>query len=156
MFIVAAADMSKVRKTRLDFFTDNALGHRVKTLRRHPENDRLQLSVVEKYAKGLESTGLVAGVRGQLWAVEGAVIDGLQHYDLITYGTLTSAMYVAADRSPDNPMVKSSVEAGVEDCIILHSKTPLDVVRWMRDFHNQWHGGQGYTIMQFFKDELNL
>ena len=84
------------------------------------------------------------------------MIEGVPVFELLTFGTLTSAVYLAHKRSPENPHIKDAVLGGVEGCVVLHAKTPLDVIRWLRDFHNLFHGGQSYGLMQFFKDTFDI
>eukprot|EP00971_Amphidinium_carterae_P325981 6456573-Amphidinium_carterae.1 len=42
-------------------------------------------------------------------------------------------------------MLQASVEKGLPGCRILHPNTPNNVLQWLRDYHNQFHGGHSRT-----------
>eukprot|EP00959_Pyramimonas_sp_CCMP1952_P198300 4148019-Pyramimonas_sp.AAC.1 len=103
--------------------------------------------------------GNVPGVRGQPWAQlsappEGRDGDGRPPYRMITYGTLTRACYRAFEEDPSNLSVRMSIEAGLENAQIYRHKTPKDVTDFLRDFHNDFHGGSGFSAIDYLKLSL--
>lgn len=135
--------MIKVREhVTLRFYDDT--GKRL--LYRHSENGRFQQSVVDKYVESVLSQGLVSGVRGAAWAIEKD--DG--SFELITFGTLASAVYEAAGRHPNNAFVQQALAEGIPGAIILNHRIPADVLRFLRDYHNAFHQGSKYSIMELY------
>ena len=113
------------------------------------DNIRDQKVVEDDYVRSVLTKGNVSGVRGQPWAV---LSEGEQPpFNLISYGTLARAIYRAAQAEPDNPNVLATLEQGLENLQVYSSKTPIDVIRWLRDFHNEFHGGSGFTVLELLK-----
>ncbi|CAK0892601.1 unnamed protein product, partial [Prorocentrum cordatum] len=140
---------------RLPFFSSgfgNTNG--TKLLVMHDMNRRDQGAVEEDYTLKVLSMGSVPGVRGQPWAVLTADRadpdgDGVPPYQLLTFGTLTRAIYNAISREPENPQVEATLEAGLHGAQIYSCRTPPDVCEFLMEFHNEFHQGSGYTLIQF-------
>ena len=79
--------------------------------------------------------GVVAGVRGQPWAQVSK--GGQPRYQLLTYGTLTRAVYAAWEREPQNPDVAETIRAGLKSVTLFSGHTPQDVLEWLIDFRNR-------------------
>jgi hypothetical protein len=104
--------------------------------------------VVEDYVTGLLSKGLLQGVRGACWAMIDPR-DAKKRW-LITFGTLTHAIYIAHKRDPTNPFIIEALATGIRGCTEFHQRTPVDVVRFLRDVHNDFHKGSKYSIETLF------
>eukprot|EP00959_Pyramimonas_sp_CCMP1952_P206887 4327370-Pyramimonas_sp.AAC.1 len=104
--------------------------------------------------KGL-TMGNIAGVRGQPWAVlspgHGKDGEGVPPYRLVSYATLTRAVYRAVSEDPIDANVKETLRQGLENVQVYRASTPRDVVIWLRDFHNEFHSGPGYTVVELLK-----
>lgn len=125
-------------------------GHGQPLLRRHHENGRAQASVVDKYTANVLEHGLVQGVRGNAWGVEND--DGT--IALITYGTLASAVYEAHAKAPSNQFVIQALENGITGAVIFSNRMPQDCIRFLRDYHNSFHGGSKYSLMELYAAPL--
>ena len=112
----------------------------------HPDNERHQTVVVESYIESIARQGVVAGVRGKPFAL--LFRGGTPPYLLITWGTLSRAFYEAVRRFPDNHLIQTSLQGGLADVTLLSERTPPDVYKWVRDYHNQFHGGSSMTCIQ--------
>jgi hypothetical protein len=77
-------------------------------------------------------------------------------YECITWGTLMRAAYRAFDEHPTNDEIIASRIAGMDNVTILHSRTPKDVVQWVRDYHNLWHYGSSCTFIQLTRESLEI
>jgi hypothetical protein len=123
----------------------------------HPENEREQDSVVDRYVESIAEYGLNADVRGKCFVLESGT-TGKQRFPLmcITWGTLMRAAYRAFDEQPQSSEVKSSKIDGLSDVCVLSSRTPRDVVQWVRDFHNSWHFGSSCTFVQLFREVVEI
>lgn len=60
-------------------------------------------AVVDDYAEGIKTHGLHQHLRGQCWAIPDENVP--DKFYLISWGTLTEAMYRAHGSEPDNPQV---------------------------------------------------
>ena len=71
---------------------------------------------------------------------------------MITWGTLSTAFYEAHVMAPDNENVVASLAEGLPNAAVYHSRTPADVIRFLRDYHNQFHNGSGYSVIELLQD----
>ncbi len=118
---------------------------------RHELNMRVQKKVEQRCIGSVMTQGCIPGVRGAPWAVGDL---GKPPYRLLTYRTLSSAVYAAADLDRDrkNPYVHVSVNRGLESVDLYNPRTPTDVLRWLKRFHSEWHGGSSTTFLEAFED----
>ena len=118
---------------------------------RHEFNQRVQKKVEQRYVQSVIAKGCVPGVRGVPWGV-GTL--GITPYKLLTYGTLSSALYSAAEMDTDRSIecVQVSIRRGLEMVDLYDPRTPADVLRWLKRFHNEWHGGSATTYLESFED----
>jgi hypothetical protein len=129
----------------VDFFDDA----NTPQLMMHPENQRHQEIVEEEYVRKILTMGNVGQVRGRPWAIASA--GDKPPYKLVSYGTLTRAIYKAAAAEPRNPNVVATLKAGLEGVEIFSHRTPVDVVRWMVLFHNEFHSGSSFSVCEVYK-----
>ena len=64
---------------------------------------------------------------------------------LIAYGCICRAIMLCKERYGDHPNVLATLAAG----LLLdeyHSRTPKDIIVWLRDFYNKFGGGTGFTV----------
>ncbi|CAK0872892.1 unnamed protein product [Prorocentrum cordatum] len=118
-----------------------------KTMEPHPLNLRRQDVIVNQCTNLVLENGNVPGVRGEPWAVASPTTDSFPLL-MISYGTLTRAVYNAHERAPGNPFVKRSIERGLQNVTVFDARLPDDVLTWLRDWHNEWHGGSRFTLIQ--------
>ena len=52
----------------------------------------------------------------------------------------SEAFYRAYQRSPDNPLIQRSLNVGFPFCKKLRYRTPLDVLKWYKQFQNSLAG----------------
>ena len=95
------------------------------TFTNHPDNVRHQNCVVDDYEADCLQHGIVAEGRGAVMALMNDTPSGMP-YLLITWGTLSRAFYNCVAKFPDHPMVLASLEAGLENVYIFHTRTPSD------------------------------
>ena len=103
---------------------------------------------------GLFKTGLVQGVRGQAWAVLSP--GGKPPYRLISFGTLAEAVYAAAEKEPQHPLIRASIALGLQSAIVLHERTPSDVCRHLKNVNNSYHDGSGVQVSQLIQDVFRI
>ncbi len=85
------------------------------------------------------------GVRGQAIAVlsEG----GKPPWNLLTYGSVSRAVYAAHDMAPNDANVKAAIAAGL--CVDEYdAKLPDDCSFHLRDFYNGFHAGVQVTFTE--------
>eukprot|EP00959_Pyramimonas_sp_CCMP1952_P387427 8119238-Pyramimonas_sp.AAC.1 len=70
---------------------------------------------------------------------------------MVTYGALSRAVYKAAKKWPENRMVQVSLTRGLRNATLFDSRTPKDVIRWLRDWHNEFHNGSRFTLLQYWE-----
>jgi hypothetical protein len=112
----AFADYRVRENATLRFYGEN----NEKLLFRHPLNNRSQQGVVQKYAAKVKEQGAVLGVRGVPWVV--APEDPTSgRYGLMSYATLTEAIYLANEQAPESLQVQATIRTGLHDPARPHS-----------------------------------
>ena len=82
----------------------------------------------------------------------------MQHIDCCTHCRIAlctsrcEAFYRAYQRSPDNALVQRSLKVGFPFCKKLRYRTPLDVLKWYKQFQNSFAGPVMYTWLEFCND----
>ena len=118
---------------------------------RHEYNNRQQDAVLEKYITSICEDGHVPSVRGLPWAVCAAYSLSGPFY-LMSYATLTEAIYEAHALHPNNKNVIDSITDGLENVILLSSDVPKDVLQWIKKTHNAFHHGADTNVMDILDD----
>ena len=116
----------------------------------HPINSRRHTVVDNAYTQSILTRGIVEGVRGEPWLAysRGQNLPMLA----ISWGSLSRSFYHAVEIASSNPFVLSALAAGLRGCRRLHERTPEDVIAWLRDYHNQFHGGASYSFAELLTD----
>ncbi len=65
---------------------------------------------------------------------------------MVSWGTLSQAVYLAYEREPKNNNARESIAAGLSRVSIFREDTPEDVILWLKDFHNVWNTGSNYSF----------
>jgi hypothetical protein len=110
---------------------------------------------LEEYIESLNEHGVCQECRGSIYAVQSRVVDsagkasGGFHLQLITWGTLGRAFYMALelDKDKKNEQLQTSKHRGLDQVSVLSWQTPPDVYRWLIWYHNQFHDGQGDSFL---------
>jgi hypothetical protein len=105
----------------------------------HPDNLRSHHHVLRKYIATVKRFGVLSGVRGDPWAILSP--DGVGPHQLITWGTLSRAIFIALEEDPLNPKILKSIAKGLERVVEFNARTPADIIAFLRDWHNRWNGG---------------
>jgi hypothetical protein len=70
---------------------------------------------------------------------------------MLSFGNLSRAIYIAHTEEGDaNELVNASITAGLDAMML--DNPPNDVVDWLRDWHNSFHGGMEVTYLQTLQD----
>ena len=128
----------------LHFFTPEGKPNLV----RHRLNSRKQKAVVLRYKESILKHGIWIGIRGQPWAVPSAAGP----FQMIAWGTLVEALYLAAEEDPENPQVKASIARGLPQTVLFKENTPDEVVSWLKALHNKEGGGSGKTVPEVLEE----
>ena len=126
----------------LHFFDDQ----NCRALQRHPPNNRKQEVVESDYAAKILDKGIVEGVRGAPWCTYAPNRKG--PYQMITFGTLSSAFYRAYDKEPYNRNILATLANGLPSATIFHERTPSDVITYLKEEHNSYHTGSRTSFME--------
>lgn len=107
-------------------------------------NQRRQDSVDTELRSSLLLKGLVLGVGGEAWFCFGP--GEVEPFDAVSWGGRTDNMFVLMEDplTSENEFVKASRLQGVPAARIFTSQMPRKVRRWLRDYHNGFHGGAGH------------
>ena len=106
---------------------------------RHELNHRQQLSTRREYKELILKMGLMKDMRaGRPMAVPDPLDPETWQLNLIAAATLVEALYDAAEEDPSNAQVRASLQDGLTSAIVLHPKTPWDVVEYLRDSANRF------------------
>ena len=76
-------------------------------------------------------------------------------FQAIAAGTITGAFYDAFQEEPDNPNLLASLKDGLA-VRVLHADTPFEIRICLRDWHNKFHTGSGYSVLDCISDILNV
>ncbi|CAK0895701.1 unnamed protein product, partial [Prorocentrum cordatum] len=115
---------------------------------RHRLNQRVQKVVVLTYARGVLQNGVMAAMRAAPIVIAG---DGGK-MEIIGGGTLVDSIFVAKSMQPENPHVVRALATGIPNCIEFDSRTPDDVITWVKNEHNNWHSGSKYSCLEMYNE----
>ena len=62
--------------------------------------------------------------------------------------TLPKRAHPGQEMEPENKFVLAVFESGIPDCVELHHRTPLDVLKWSKKEHNSFHMGSAHTCLE--------
>jgi hypothetical protein len=112
----------------------------------HHLNQRDMEVIVEEYAESIETYGNAPSCRGAPWA---QLSRGDQPpYRMVSYRQLSAAVYLAWEKcGTKNHLVQRSIEQGLPRARILNSRTPDDVIDFLRDWSNGFEAGN-ITFLQ--------
>jgi hypothetical protein len=123
-------------------------------------NERHQSAVIRSWAQSVIKWGNIQMVRGAPVAVDSPPSKpgdtGGAPFRMLTYNSLTRAMYMAAKMSPESPTVQRSLQIGLKSVQRLRHCTPTIVKTWVRDYHNQFHDGSGVSFLETLKSVLEI
>ena len=72
-------------------------------------------------------------------------------FDVLAGGSLSTGVYIAAARSPNNVYVRETLKMGLKNCILLHSSCPACVAREIVNSANLYHKGASTTFITGYK-----
>lgn len=121
----------------------DAAGQR--TITRHPRNERDVGSFQDVMMEKLRTKGVQLFHRGKLVMM---ATDREFRWYAVGGGTLTDCFYEAARLYPKEENVVLSLEQGLDDCVLIHKATPVDIVDYMILEHNAFHDGAPTTFIQ--------
>ena len=125
----------------------------VRLIFRHRLNSRRVDQSMRRYKNGILSMGVLDEMRGSLvlipQGVESLFVD--QTYGVIGGGTLFDAIYLAIEEEPSNPHCLDLLKNGVHNTIILDRHTTDDEIELVKQLHNDFHGGQGTTVAELYR-----
>ena len=129
---------SDMKKLHIPFFTADGKRNIIRAACNEKDNN----GMVDHYCKRLLSE----------WLVDGGG-DEANHkpYQAITFGNLSTALYTVWDTeaAKNSDMVKAAVADGRDSCVVLNSRKRLSILKWLRDWHNKFHGGGSLTTVEF-------
>lgn len=131
--------------THIDFFQEG-----VRAIQREEHNERGVDAVAEELAASVESQGVIEQFRGQI-VVQAAEANethpDCNHYKAVSRGTISDAVYIAVNRSPNNDMVQATIEYSI-NVAELKNPCPLDILKFVRDQANLFPSGAPPTFVE--------
>ena len=67
---------------------------------------------------------------------------------MIGGSSITMAFYIAYNQCPENEHIKTTLLEGLPNVAVFTCKTPVGVIRWLRDWHNNFHGGSDLSVLE--------
>ena len=122
-----------------------------KAFRRSFMNPRRQDSVINSYAGGILSKGVMLLFRGCIIAVQSDT-EGV--YDLIAGASLVEAIYLAIEMKPGNQYVKGLVETGIRIQVLLRFDSPRDGQCWVENEHSSFRFGSARSFVEVYEETL--
>ena len=123
-------------------------------LKRDAVNLRQQMAAVIKYARELGKHGLMILFRSALIARAESDEDNCEHFYMASGGTLVEACYYAFKHYSSNDNVKAILEEGFPGVMILFSKRPMDVLKWLKVEANPWMNGSSWTLIECTEETI--
>ena len=139
-------DLQAVSRTRLPYFTDGE-----PTFVCHDLNQRHHSVVISSYVKSLRKYGLTQDVRGIACAVPSP--GNKAPYRMLTFGSVTRAVYIAAEKYGDEELIKKTLEIGLF-VDIYDEAMPSDAARFIRDYFNSFHKGAAVSFLEILNSTL--
>ena len=147
-------DWVRNKGLKLLFFSSNQ-----RSMERHPKNLKGVDAVSHDMAERLGREGLMEEFRSKIIVMAREPNDTApecQFYWVVSGGTLTDAVYIAASRNPENEMVALTLDIGLEDVIEITNPCPDDVVEYLTDKGNDFHDGAPNTWVQALEKTLDV
>jgi hypothetical protein len=138
----------RVRVTLPFFSGDNDA---IKTFICHPLNERHHNVVIQSYIKSIRKFGLAQDVRGIAAAMPS--LGGGAPYLMLTYGSITRAIYICAEKYGSEENVKSTISNGLV-LDVYDEDMPTDGGRFIRDFFNSFHKGAGISFLEILSSTM--
>lgn len=117
---------------------------------KHELNDKVRASrtVNRRYVNRILKHGIVPGVRGEPWAVWGP--NRTFPIRMITYGSLSNSFYTALEEVGEgkNAKVDATLQRGLTGVRMLHERTHACVLLKLKNYHNEFHGGQEFNLLE--------
>ncbi|CAK0868074.1 unnamed protein product, partial [Prorocentrum cordatum] len=120
----------------------------------HELNVRKNNIQIQRFKRSILKYGNIQGVRGGAIAVLSSApgeSNGAPPWRMLTYGSVSRAVYLAVDENTTDPVQKKNVEATLSAGLVLdeyESAMPIDCAEHIRDFYNAFHGGAGITFLE--------
>ena len=130
------------QQATLRFFDDK--GKRL--LWRSVHNKRNHKQVKEEYVQNILDNGVYQGVRGTPWVIAGT--DCLFYH--MSYATLAESVYEALERDPTNQNINITFRNGIPGAIVFTPRTPVDVLEYLKELHNNFHGGVATSFLEVY------
>jgi hypothetical protein len=124
--------------------------------RAHPLNTRQHDTVLDEYVESIMEHGIVQDCRGRLFCTLNADSTSGLPLQLLTWGTLGRAFYKCVDEHGSHPNIVASLDAGLSGVVILSGRLPRDCIAFVRDYHNQFHGGASDSWIKLLKDTVEV
>ena len=134
---------AKVRSNVKASFYDEA--NRTKLIVPDRRNLRRNAVQIQRFKQSVLRFGNIQGVRGAAIAVLSP--GGGPPWNMITYGSVSRAVYMAAEEAWDSPNVQATLRQG----LMVDEYDPLlpdDVAEHLRDFFNRFHQGVTQTFAE--------
>ncbi|CAK0824466.1 unnamed protein product, partial [Prorocentrum cordatum] len=122
---------------------------------RSKHNPRQQATVAKEYCKSVLENGLQMSCRGAPIAVMGAAKDSIE-FQMLAGATLMEGYFLAVETDPENEFVVAAAESGYQNCIVLRGDTPTDVLIWVMNAHNKFHGGAMTSFLELIEGVDNV
>ena len=126
-------------------------GARVRNIRRHTWNNRIQSGVKESYKQSCRLRGIVEGVRGEAWLCEPCLDPKTGErsgpYEALSFASLVESFYSVLEEDPQNPNLLCTLGKGLE-CRVIHHRIPPAVAKYLVHLHNRFHQGSSTSFVE--------
>ena len=95
---------------------------------------------MKKYLKKILAKGLMVAMRGTPVCVP-VQVNGRTIYEFVAGGTLLRAAQLAVEKHPENRFSQWIKQNGFPQVRVFRENTPLDILQWLKQEANLWHGG---------------
>ena len=108
---------------------------------------------MRKYKNGIFANGVIDDMRGTIVLIPKDMED-IQRFEIIGGATLIDAIYAAIEEDPSNVHCKELMANGLKNTLVLPRDITVDDLAWAIKLHNNFHGGQGDTVAQIYRQVL--
>ena len=109
---------------------------------------------MRKYKHGILLNGVFDEMRGTTVLLPKDDVDDIPRFEIIGGATLIDAAYAAIEEDPSNVHCKELMANGLKNTLVLPRDISAEDLAWVIKLHNNFHGGQGDTVAQIYRQVL--
>ena len=121
---------------------------------KHDSNRAIQETTVLQLKLKMLKKGVNHGVGGEPWMQYS--VGRTLPAKALTWNHRVEAFYRAHAEDPTNPFIVQALSKGLIGVRMLRDNVPRSVMEWLVNYHNDWHSGSGFSVVQLIKLAMQI